>query len=126
MVVWRKPIQEAASRPQLQRQTPSTSGALARLLPSASCLFDPEGEVTVEAAAFLSRSRNTPFDGWTLRGRPVATLLAGRRIELPRPARKAARGAGRAQRGLKTGAAAFFSGLGPSSPRAGSAAAPRP
>jgi dihydroorotase len=46
-------------------------------------LFDPEGEVTVEAAAFLSRSRNTPFDGWTLRGRPVATLLAGRRIELP-------------------------------------------
>ena len=47
-------------------------------------LFDPEGEVTVEAAAFLSRSRNTPFDGWTLRGRPVATLLSGRRVALPR------------------------------------------
>jgi dihydroorotase len=47
-------------------------------------LFDPEGEVTVAAAAFLSRSRNTPFDGWTLRGRPVATLLAGRRVALPR------------------------------------------
>jgi dihydroorotase len=49
-------------------------------------LFDPEGEATVEAAAFFSRSRNTPFDGWTLRGRPVATLLAGRRVALPRRA----------------------------------------
>jgi dihydroorotase len=46
-------------------------------------LFDPEGEITIEAAAFRSRSRNTPFDGWKLQGRPVATLLAGRRIELP-------------------------------------------
>jgi dihydroorotase len=46
-------------------------------------LFDPDGEITIQAAAFLSRSRNTPFDGWKLHGRPVATLLAGRRIELP-------------------------------------------
>lgn len=44
-------------------------------------LFDPDGETTVIAAAFRSRSRNTPFDGWTLRGRPVATLLAGRLVE---------------------------------------------
>ena len=49
-------------------------------------LFDPEGEVTVAAGAFLSRSRNTPFDGWKLQGRPVATLVGGRRIELPRRA----------------------------------------
>ncbi len=46
-------------------------------------LFDPDGEITIQAAAFRSRSRNTPFDGWKLHGRPVATLLAGRRIELP-------------------------------------------
>ena len=49
-------------------------------------LFDPEGEVTVAAGAFLSRSRNTPFDGWKLKGRPVATMVGGRRIELPRRA----------------------------------------
>jgi dihydroorotase len=49
-------------------------------------LFDPEGEVTVAAGAFLSRSRNTPFDGWKLKGRPVATLVGGRRIEVPRRA----------------------------------------
>jgi dihydroorotase len=52
--------------------------------PADVTLFDPEGEVTVAAGAFLSRSRNTPFDGWRLRGRPVATLVGGRRIELPR------------------------------------------
>ena len=49
-------------------------------------LFDPDGEVTVAAGAFLSRSRNTPFDGWKLKGRPVATMVGGRRIELPRRA----------------------------------------
>jgi len=53
-------------------------------------LFDPDGEVTVAAGTFLSRSRNTPFDGWKLRGRPVATLLGGRRIELPGRAPSAA------------------------------------
>ncbi len=58
--------------------------------PADVTLFDPEGEVTVAAGAFLSRSRNTPFDGWKLRGRPVATLLGGRRIELPRRAPSAA------------------------------------
>ena len=39
--------------------------------------------VTVQASAYRSKSRNTPFDGWTLRGRPVATFLDGRRIQLP-------------------------------------------
>jgi dihydroorotase len=54
--------------------------------PADVTLFDPEGEATVKAAAFLSRSRNTPFEGWVLKGRPVATLVGGRRIELPRRA----------------------------------------
>ena len=51
--------------------------------PADVTLFDPEGEITIEAARFLSRSRNTPFDGWQLRGRPAATLVGGRQIELP-------------------------------------------
>jgi dihydroorotase len=46
-------------------------------------LFDPEKRVTVDAGKFRSRSRNTPFGGWKLRGAPVATFLDGRRIELP-------------------------------------------
>jgi dihydroorotase len=51
--------------------------------PADVTLFDPEGDVTVQAAKFLSRSRNTPFEGWQLRGRPVATVVGGRRVELP-------------------------------------------
>ena len=51
--------------------------------PADVTLFDPEGDVTVKAAKFLSRSRNTPLEGWQLRGRPAATLVGGRRVELP-------------------------------------------
>ncbi len=43
-------------------------------------VFHPDAEVTLRAAAFRSKGRNTPFDGWKLHGHPVATFLAGRRI----------------------------------------------
>ncbi len=46
-------------------------------------VFDPERRVTVDSARFRSKGRNTPFQGWKLRGRPVATFLAGRRVDLP-------------------------------------------
>jgi dihydroorotase len=58
-------------------------GSLQPGSPADVTLFDPEGDVTVEAARFLSRSRNTPFEGWRLRGRPAATVVGGRRIVLP-------------------------------------------
>jgi dihydroorotase len=32
----------------------------------------------VSAKAFLSKSRNTPFDGWELTGRAVMTVVGGR------------------------------------------------
>ncbi len=40
-------------------------------------LIDPAVEWTIDASRFLSKSRNTPFDGWKVRGRAVATLIAG-------------------------------------------------
>ncbi|MEO8505957.1 MAG: dihydroorotase [Acidobacteriota bacterium] len=46
-------------------------------------IFDPEGTTSVDPALFRSKSRNTPFAGWTLRGAPVMTLIAGQRITLP-------------------------------------------
>jgi len=52
-----------------------------RIAPGADAdltLFDPEAEFTVDASAFRSKGRNTPFDGWRLRGRPAMTLVAGR------------------------------------------------
>jgi dihydroorotase len=57
-------------------------GTLKEGSPADVSIFDLDGEVTIAAAGFRSRSRNTPFDGWTLRGRPVATVVGGRRIEL--------------------------------------------
>jgi len=38
-------------------------------------------QVTVNPRKFRGKSRNTPFGGWKLRGRPAGTLLAGRRVE---------------------------------------------
>ncbi len=45
-------------------------------------LFSTKRQMTVSPARFESKGRNTPFAGWKLRGRPVATLIAGRRVEL--------------------------------------------
>lgn len=51
--------------------------------PADVTVLDLEKMVRVSAALFRSKARNTPFDGWTLTGGPVATFLAGRRVELP-------------------------------------------
>jgi dihydroorotase len=57
-------------------------GTLKAGSPADVSIFDLDGEVTIAAAGFRSRSRNTPFDGWKLRGRPVATVVEGRKVEL--------------------------------------------
>ena len=57
-------------------------GTLKSGSPADVSIFDLDGEVTTAAAGFRSKSRNTPFDGWSLRGRPVATVLGGRKVEL--------------------------------------------
>ncbi len=41
-------------------------------------LIDPGMSWRVDARAFASKSVNTPFHGWTLQGRAVATIVAGR------------------------------------------------
>lgn len=46
--------------------------------PADVTVFDPSAEWTVEPEAFLSRSRNTPFGGWRLRGRALYTIVGGR------------------------------------------------
>jgi dihydroorotase len=40
-------------------------------------LIDPERELVVDRDRMLSKSKNTPFHGWKLRGRAVLTLLGG-------------------------------------------------
>jgi dihydroorotase len=40
----------------------------------------PDAPVTVIASRLASRSKNTPFDGWTLRGANAATIVSGRTL----------------------------------------------
>jgi dihydroorotase len=40
----------------------------------------PDLDVTIDAARMRSRSKNTPFDGWRLRGGVAATIVGGRTV----------------------------------------------
>jgi dihydroorotase len=40
----------------------------------------PDVQVRIEAAKLRSRSKNTPFDGWSLRGGVAATIVGGRTV----------------------------------------------
>jgi dihydroorotase len=53
-------------------------GRLAAGDPADITILAPDLAVTVNAGAFVSKSRNTPFDGWTLRGGVAATIVGGR------------------------------------------------
>jgi dihydroorotase len=52
-------------------------GSLAPGSPADVTILDLDAHVTVDPRAFRSRSRNTPFAGWTLRGAPWKTIVAG-------------------------------------------------
>src|SRR2546428_384099 len=43
-------------------------------------LIDPELEWTVKIDKFESASRNSPFDGWKLKGRAVRTIVGGKTV----------------------------------------------
>jgi dihydroorotase len=55
-------------------------GSLAEGAPADITILAPDLPVTVSAAAMRSKSRNTPFVGWKLRGGVAATLVAGRAV----------------------------------------------
>ena len=57
-------------------------GSLKLGSPADLTLLDLERRVKVDAAAFRSKSRNTPFHGWELTGGPAGTVVGGRRIAL--------------------------------------------
>ena len=40
-------------------------------------VLDPDREWTVEERELQSRSKNSPFIGWKLKGKPVMTIVAG-------------------------------------------------
>ena len=52
-------------------------GKLAAGAPADVTILDPDAETVVDPLRFRSRSRNTPFGGWSLRGAPWMTLVGG-------------------------------------------------
>jgi dihydroorotase len=55
-------------------------GSLSDGAPADLSILAPDMRVTVAAAAMRSMSRNTPFDGWKLRGGVAATIVGGRAV----------------------------------------------
>ncbi|MED5199363.1 MAG: amidohydrolase family protein, partial [Gemmatimonadota bacterium] len=52
-------------------------GTLAPGSPGDVTIFDPNVAWTVDRDAFLSKSHNTPFHGWELKGRALFTIVEG-------------------------------------------------
>jgi dihydroorotase len=55
-------------------------GSLIPGAPADLTILAPDLAVTVNAARFRSLARNTPFDGWQLRGGVAATIVGGRAV----------------------------------------------
>jgi len=53
-------------------------GSLAEGAPADVTILAPDAPVTIRAAALRSKSKNTPFDGWTLKGAVAATMVGGK------------------------------------------------
>jgi dihydroorotase len=53
-------------------------GSLAEGAPADVTVLAPDAQVTISAAALKSKSKNTPFEGWALRGGVAATIVGGR------------------------------------------------
>ena len=59
-----------------------TGGTLEQDSPADITILAPDLDVTVQADRFRSKARNTPFEGWHLRGGVAATLVSGRLLYL--------------------------------------------
>ncbi|OFW29799.1 MAG: dihydroorotase [Acidobacteria bacterium RIFCSPLOWO2_02_FULL_65_29] len=55
-------------------------GSLADHTPADITILAPDRAVTVSARTMRSKARNTPFDGWKLRGAVAATIVGGRTV----------------------------------------------
>ena len=59
-------------------------GSLAVGAPADITILAPDMTVRIDATAMRSRSKNTPFDGWELRGGVAATVVGGRTVFVDR------------------------------------------
>ena len=62
-------------------------GSLAAGAPADVTILDLEAGWTIDPARFQSKSRNTPFGGWAITGRPWKTIVGGRIVMAVKEAR---------------------------------------
>ena len=65
------------------------AGTLAVGAPADVTMVDPHAQWEVDPSRFRSKSRNTPFAGWKVKGRVTTTIVSGRVVfELDRSERR--------------------------------------
>jgi dihydroorotase len=69
-----------------------SAGRLEVGVPADLVVIDPDHEWVVSSESLLSKSKNTAFDGWKMRGRALVTLVDGRIVHDLRPNGAAAAG----------------------------------
>ena len=72
---WPRLIAAMSTRPAQLLGVPG--GTLKVGSPADVTVIDPEAEWTIDAERMRSKSRNTPFDGWPVRGRAAMTIVGG-------------------------------------------------
>jgi dihydroorotase len=55
-------------------------GSLSEGAPADISVLAPDLRVTIAVERMRSKSKNTPFDGWQLRGGVAATIVGGRTV----------------------------------------------
>jgi dihydroorotase len=59
-------------------------GTISEGAPADLTVLSPDTDVTVTASSLVSKSKNTPFEGWTLKGAVAATVVGGRLVYVNR------------------------------------------
>jgi dihydroorotase len=77
-ITLRRAIELLSSNPARVFRLPG--GTIAEGAPADVTVLAPDAPVTIDAAALRSKSKNTPFDGWQLRGAVAATIVGGRMV----------------------------------------------
>lgn len=72
---WPRLIAAMSTNPARLLRVPG--GTLKPGAPADVTLIDPEIEHTIDVTQSRSKSRNSPFDGWRVRGRAVCTIVGG-------------------------------------------------
>ena len=66
----------------------SNKGTLKVGAPADVTIIDPEKEYVIDSMTFLSRGKNTPFNGWKVKGMVKATICDGKIANMNQEAAK--------------------------------------